>query len=135
MKNTILSITALLLIGFVFGACKKDKTYDERLTATWESNNVKINSADYTSFFQMTLKLESNKDFNIELTVINPFTGATEVTNSTGEWEANESNAELTLTYDGSNDIERYDIITLTDNNLELETILDGDRLEIQLSK
>ncbi|MBK8555002.1 MAG: hypothetical protein IPL65_04165 [Lewinellaceae bacterium] len=136
MRNTLVSITLLLLLGIGFTACKKDQTYDDRLSATWTSNTVLVNGADFSSFYDLTLTLKSNKDFTLALALLNPSTGTSSTTTSAGIWEASETDATLTLTYDGSSKIEIYDIQELSDNALKIEVVnASNDRITFSMTK
>lgn len=96
-----------------------------RVAATWEFKKVRYNSLDETSaFFGYTWEIEKDGDFNL----VSP--GNIEH----GKWEFALDKEAIDFRYDDGGFIERYNIKRLTNKELWMENIDDGDRFYIELS-
>ena len=123
MKNLISSLTFLFLATFIFNACKKDETYNEKLTAEWNSTSVKVDGVAAPSTTTVFLHLQAGGNYELT-TNISPFTHPT-----SGKWSADETNSTLTLAGNV------WTIHHLEDNTLRIGNTVDGAELEIDLAK
>lgn len=135
MKKSFFNIPSLLLLtALSFAACKKEKTFEEKITGEWHSVNVKLNGTDVTSFFVLDLDLQSDKDFKATLKTTDIFSGNMTTTNPSGEWSADDGK-EIELVYDDTDEKESYDVIEFDGEELIVETNQDGDKIEIRFER
>ena len=120
----------LLFLGLSLASCKKEQTFDDKLSGTWKSSKVTYDNKDQTSVTDYTLVLQPSKEFDFTKTAL---LGGSTI--RTGIWETNEARQEIILRYDDSTESERYDISGLDAKFMIAETILDGKRLEIEFKK
>lgn len=130
MKKSFFNLSVILISALSFTACKKEKTFEEKIAGEWHSVNVKLNGTDVTSFFSLDLDLQTDKDFKATLKTTDIFSGNMTTTNPSGEWSADDGK-EIELTYDGTDESESYDVIEFDDEELKVETLQDGDKIEI----
>lgn len=130
MKKSFFNLSVILISALSFTACKKEKTFEEKIAGEWHSVNVKLNGTDVTSFFSLDLDLQTDKDFKATLKTTDIFSGNMTTTNPSGEWSADDGK-EIELTYDGTDESESYDVIEFDDEELVVETLQDGDKIEI----
>ncbi len=130
MKKSFFNLSVILIAALSFTACKKEKTFEEKIAGEWHSVNVKLNGTDVTSFFSLDLDLQTDKDFKATLKTTDIFSGNMTTTNPSGEWSADDGK-EIELTYDGTDESESYDVIEFDDEELVVETLQDGDKIEI----
>jgi len=130
--NLPLTLIALFALSFV--ACKKDPTFEERITGEWRSVNVKLNGNDVTNYFSLDLELQSDKDFRATLKTTDIFSGNMTTTNPKGEWSAADSE-EIELIYDSTDETETYEVLEFSDNELIVETDQNGDKIEITFER
>ena len=130
MKKLFFSLPVLLITALSFTACKKDPSFEERITGEWRSVNVKLNGNDVTNYFSLDLELQSDKDFKATLKTTDIFSGDMTTTNPKGEWSAADSE-EIELTYDDTDESETYEVIEFSDDELVVETDQNGDKIEI----
>ncbi|HRI61264.1 MAG TPA: hypothetical protein PK228_16100 [Saprospiraceae bacterium] len=130
MKKSFFNLSVILISALSFTACKKEKTFEEKIAGEWHSVSVKLNGTDVTNFFSLDLDLQTDKDFKATLKTTDIFSGKTTTTNPSGEWTADDGK-EIELTYDGTDESESYDVIEFADEELTVETLQDGDKIEI----
>lgn len=135
MKKSFFNLSLLLLTALSFTACKKEKTFEERVVGSWHSFNVKLNGSDVSSYFTLDLELQPDKDFKATLKTVDVFSGNMSTTNPRGEWGADNDGQELELLYDDTNESESYEVTELTDDEMAVETIQDGDKIEIRFER
>jgi len=112
------------LFFLTFIAYKNDEqTYAEKLTAEWNSTEVKIDAVAAPAMTTMFLHLQSGGNYEIT-TTISPFTHP-----KSGIWSADETKAKLTL----SGNV--WTIHHLENNTLRIENTVDGKELEIDFAK
>lgn len=134
MKKSFFNLPVLLLTALSFTACKKEATFDEKITGEWQSVNVKLNGNDVTGYFSLDLELQADKDFKATLKTTDIFSGNTTTTNPKGEW-ATQGSEELELTYDDTDESESYEVVEFSGDELSVETIQDGDKIEITFER
>lgn len=124
MKQFMPFFLALLLISAAFSACNNDDaTFAEKLTAEWNSTEIKVDGVIATASTTMFLHLQSGDNFEITTNLI-PFTHPT-----SGKWSADEANSKLTL----SGNV--WTIHHLEGNALRIGNTVDGKDLEIDFNK
>ena len=115
---------AALLLLIAFSACKKDRqTYAEKLTAEWNSTEVKIDAVAAPATTTMFLHLQSGGNYEIT-TTISPFTHP-----KSGTWSADEATGKLTLAGNV------WTIHHIEGNTLRIGNTVDGKELEIDFVK
>jgi hypothetical protein len=134
MKKSFFNLSVLLLTALSFTACKKEATFEEKITGEWQSVNVKLNGNDVTGYFSLDLELQADKDFKATLKTTDIFSGNTTTTNPRGEWSA-DGGEEIELTYDDTDESESYEVLEFSDDELTVETFQDGDKIEITFER
>jgi hypothetical protein len=135
MKKSLFNLSILLITALSFTACKKDEpSFEEKITGEWQSSNVKLNGNDVTNYFSLALELQADKDFKATLKTTDIFSGQMTTTNPKGEWSA-DNGEEIELVYDGTDESESYEVIEFSDDELIVETIQDGDKIEITFER
>ena len=134
MKKSFFNLAVLLLTALSFTACKKEPTFDEKITGEWQSVSVKLNGNDVTSYFSLDLELQADKDFKATLKTTDIFSGNMTTTNPKGEWST-DGGEEIELIYDDTNESESYDVLEFSDEELVVETTQDGDKIEITFER
>ena len=96
-----------------------------RVAGTWEFKKARFNSLDLTSeFIDYTWEMEKDGDFNM----------VSDGYIDHGKWEFALDKEAIDFRYDGGSSVERYNIKRLTNKELWMESIEDGDRFYIELS-
>ena len=133
MKKSALFFAALLFTAFSFTACNKNQ-FEDQIVGQWKSTSVKLDGSDVTSLFSLNILFEASKEFDAELKTK---LGQNITSESyTGEWSENDDTQEVILTYDGkTNQVEKYDIIEITDNMMKAKTVVDGRKYEYTFEK
>lgn len=134
MKKSFFNLAVLLLTALSFTACKKEPSFEEKITGEWQSISVKLNGNDVTSYFSLDLELQADKDFKATLKTTDIFSGNMTTTNPKGEWST-DGGEEIELTYDDTNESESYDVLEFSDDELVVETVQDGDKIEITFER
>lgn len=134
MKKSFFNLPIFLLTVLSFAACKKEVTFEEKITGEWQSVNVQLNGNDVTSYFSLDLELQSDKDFKAILKTTDIFTGKTTTTNPRGQWSA-DNGKEIELVYDNTDETEYYDVVEYNDKDLIVETSQNGDKIEITFER
>lgn len=134
MKKSFFILPVILLAALSFTSCKKDETFEEKITGEWHSVNVKLNGNDVTNYFTLDLELQSDKDFKATLQTVDIFSGAKTTTNPKGEWMA-DNGEEIELTYDDTDESESYEVVDFSGDELIVETVQDGDKIEITFER
>ena len=115
---------ALALLALAFTACKNDDpTFTEKLTAEWNSTEIKVDGVAAPAATTMFLHLQTGGNYEIT-TNITPFTHPT-----SGTWAADEANMKLSL----SGNV--WTIHHLEGNTLRIANMVDGKEVEIDLEK
>ena len=136
MNKSIFNLSVLLLAALSFTACKKDeKTFEEKITGEWQSVNVQLNGNDVTSYFQLDIELQADKDFKATLKTVNIVTGKSETSNPRGEWEADNASEEFELTYNDTGETEVYEVIEFDDEEMTVETLQGSDIILIRFER
>ena len=128
MKKSFFNICLLAFAASSLASCKKEKTFEEKITGEWHSTNVKLNGTNVTSYFSLDLDLQSDKDFKATLKTTD-FSGSTTTTTPSGEWTADDQ--EIELVYDDTDEKESYEVIEFDGVELVVETTQNGDKIEI----
>ena len=124
MKNLTLSLSVLFLTTLAFVACKNDDpTFTEKMTAEWNSTEIKVDGVAAPASTTMFLHLQTDGNYEIT-TNITPFTHPT-----SGTWSADEANMKLTL----SGNV--WTIHHLEGNTLRIGNMMDGKEVEIDFEK
>lgn len=134
MKNSAFILPLLLITALSFTACKKDPTFDERITGEWQSVKVTLNGNDVTSYFSLDLELQADKDFKATLKTTDIFSGNMTTTNPKGEWST-DGGQEIELIYDDTDESESYEVLEFSGDELIVETNQDGDKIEITFER
>ena len=136
MNKSIFNLSVLLLTVLSFTACKKDeKTFEEKITGEWQSVNVKLNSNDVTTYFQLDIELQADKDFKATLNTVNIVTGKSETSNPRGEWEADNTSEEFELTYNDTGETEVYEVLEFENDEMTVETLQGSDIIQIRFER
>ncbi len=130
MKKSFFNLSVILISALSFTACKKEKTFEEKIAGEWHSVNVKLNGNDVTGYFSLDLDLQTDKDFKATLKTTDLFSGNTTTSNPSGEWSAADGK-EIELIYDGTDESESYDVVEFEGEELSVETLQNGDKIEI----
>ena len=130
MKKSFFNFSVILISALSFTACKKEKTFEEKIAGEWHSVNVKLNGNDVTGYFSLDLDLQTDKDFKATLKTTDLFSGNTTTSNPSGEWSAADGK-EIELIYDGTDESESYDVVEFEGEELSVETLQNGDKIEI----
>ncbi len=133
MKNAVLNLAAFLLLAFSFGACKKDKTFQDQLVGHWQSVQVTIGGVDATSSYSFDLRLDTSKEFSLDVVTNVPLTG--KVTQSySGDWNEDEAKQDLMLNYtDGEQ--KTWDIVSISETKLTAELIENSTRYQVKFER
>lgn len=116
--------SALLLLGLTMTSCKNDDpTFTEKMTAEWNSTEIKVDGVAAPASTTMFLHLQTDGNYEIT-TNITPFTHPT-----SGTWSADEANMKLTL----SGNV--WTIHHLEGNTLRIGNMMDGKEVEIDFEK
>ena len=130
MKKSFFNLSVILISALSFTACKKEKSFEEKIAGEWQSVNVKLNGTDVTSFFSLELDLQDDKDFKATLKTTDIFSGNMTTSNPSGVWSAS-TEKEIELEYEGTDESESYEVIEYEGDKLMVETLQDGDKIEI----
>ena len=123
-KRTTLTLFVLFLTTLAFVACKKDDTtFTEKLTAEWNSTEIKVGGVAASASTTMFLHLQTGGNYEIT-TNIKPFTHPT-----SGTWAADEANMKLTL----SGNV--WTIHHLEGNTLRIGNTVNSAEVEIDFVK
>ena len=115
---------ALALLALAFTACKNDDpTFTEKLTAEWNSTEIKVDGVAAPTSTTMFLHLQTGGNYEIT-TNITPFTHPT-----SGTWAADEANMKLSL----SGNV--WTIHHLEGNTLRIGNTVDSVEVEIDFEK
>jgi hypothetical protein len=124
MKQFMPIFSALLLLGLTMTSCKNDDpTFTEKMTAEWNSTEIKVDGVAAPASTTMFLHLQTDGNYEIT-TNITPFTHPT-----SGTWSADEANMKLTL----SGNV--WTIHHLEGNTLRIGNMMDGKEVEIDFEK
>ena len=124
MKQFMPIFSALLLLGLTMTSCKNDDpTFTEKMTAEWNSTEIKVDGVAAPASTTMFLHLQTGGNYEIT-TNITPFTHPT-----SGTWSADEANMKLTL----SGNV--WTIHHLEGNTLRIGNMMDGKEVEIDFEK
>lgn len=124
MKQFMPIFSALLLLGLTMTSCKNDDpTFTEKMTAEWNSTEIKVDGVAAPASTTMFLHLQTGGNYEIT-TNIAPFTHPT-----SGTWSADEANMKLTL----SGNV--WTIHHLEGNTLRIGNMVDGKEVEIDFEK
>ncbi|MBK8426180.1 MAG: hypothetical protein IPL27_09540 [Lewinellaceae bacterium] len=124
MKQFMPIFSALLLLGLTMTSCKNDDpTFTEKMTAEWNSTEIKVDGVAAPASTTMFLHLQTDGNYEIT-TNITPFTHPT-----SGTWSADEANMKLTL----SGNV--WTIHHLEGNTLRIGNMVDGKEVEIDFEK
>lgn len=134
MKKSLFNLPVLLLTALSFTACKKEQTFEEKITGEWQSVDVKLNGNDVSGYFSLDLELQADKDFKAILKTTDIFSGKTTTTTPKGEWSA-QGNEEIELTYDDTEESESYEVLEFSGDEMTVETTQDGDKIEITFER
>ena len=119
-----LFFAALFLFGGAFYSCKNDDpTFTEKLTAEWNSTEIKVDGVAAPTSTTMFLHLQTGGNYEIT-TNITPFTHPT-----SGTWAADEANMKLSL----SGNV--WTIHHLEGNTLRIGNTVDSVEVEIDFEK
>ncbi len=129
MKNAVLNLAAFLLLASSFVACKKDKTFKDRLVGQWQSVQVTAGTVDATTSYTYNLNLEGSLEFDLDITTY-PF-GDPTTKSYNGEWNEDESKQDLTLIY-ANGDQKTWDVKSISDTKMTVE-IIGADNIRYQV--
>lgn len=137
MKKSFFSLSALILIALSFTACKKDeKTFEEQVIGSWHSVKVKVNDNNATNYYEYDLQLEQDKSFDATLRYTPPPPIQEAVKHPKGQWVAIDTDQKLELTYDGTQEVESYEVLELSDTEMMVRIEQsNGDKIEISFEK
>lgn len=132
MKNAILSLASLFLLASAFVSCKKDEnppSFMERLVGEWKSEKITVSGTDQSNSFSFLLKLEEDKDFELDIATALPIIG--NVTQSfDGDWSEDENKQEITLRYTDGDKL-NWDVKELSDDSMTAEALIDNLRYQV----
>ncbi|MCW5920798.1 MAG: hypothetical protein KIS77_00495 [Saprospiraceae bacterium] len=134
MKKSFFNLSVLFITALSFVACKKEKSFEEKVTGEWTSMSVKLNGNDVTNYFSLDLNLRSDKDFRATLKTVNIVTGKNETSYPRGAWSADDGK-EIELTYNDTGKTEFYEVLEFTGTKLTVETIQNTDKVEITFER
>ena len=124
MKKRPRALSVLFLTTLSFVACKNDDpTFSEKLTAEWNSTQIKADGVAAPASTTMFLHLQTGSSYEIT-TNITPFAHPT-----SGTWAADEANMKLTLAGNV------WTIHHLEGNTLRIGNTVDSVEVEIDFEK
>lgn len=135
MKKSVFPFSAFLLLLLPFTACKKEKSFEDRLVGHWHSLSVKNGDQDVTNLFDFEVNLDANREYDLTVKSLNLLTGKQETSTSFGNWTADEAKQDAQLTDDKTKETVTYEVKDLTDTEMTVETVLSTTRVEIKFSK
>ena len=158
MTNTNKLLLSATIIALATAGCRTDVLNNNRIKGTWEveyytdydgSNFVAPNGNYLTD---MTMEFDADGDFEIQ--IIETYLGDVDVYSFPGEWSKNDGDLQLdfestyqtTVEMQGSSIAnyfaenygqlrEVYEIIELTNDDLEMETIINGMLITVRAEK
>ena len=134
MKNSILSLAALVLFTAAFSSCKKDPTFKDHLVGDWTSVQVKAGASDVTDANQFDLSLQSTDEFNLDVTAIVPFAGV--VTKSyNGDWTTDDAKQDITLMYNSTGEKKTWDVTAYSENSITAELVENNVRYVVKFER
>lgn len=144
MQTCLKSFVLLALLSLSLVACKDDEpSVEDWLEGDWSVDVANVEGLN-TAPSNMAFEFESDGDFDLEFV----FNGTR--INMTGDWEVNDDGDELELTYDIQDfffvglggfflgkDISRedWDLTRDGDNDLDLDTSVEGLDMELRLER
>lgn len=133
MKNTVLNLSAFVLLFATFTACKKETAFKDRLVGQWKSTQVMAGTSDVTASYSYDLDLQNTMEFNLDVVTIVPFSGS--VTQSyNGDWEDDESKQDITLFYsDGAK--KTWEVVLISDTRLTVELVENNTRYQVKFER
>ena len=125
----------LLSLGITFQNCKKDDapSFKDQLVGHWESVEVKLSGANLTASNKFILHLQETREFDLDYTTT--ISGAAATISSSGDWQENEEKLDVVLTYNGSGQEVTYEVVELTETQLQVEYTQDGGRYSIKFKR
>ena len=129
----MLNLAVFALLAPAFLACKKEKSFKDELVGHWISIQVTAAGTDVTDAYRYDLKLESNQEFNLDLTTIVPLTGEI-VKSYSGDWSEDEAKRDITLFYsDGAE--KTWEVVSLETNALTAEIVENNIRYQVKFER
>lgn len=134
MQKLFFALVALSLSVLSFSACKKEKSFAEELTGTWNSQKFSVDGTEMNQTSSLQLVLQASNEFDMELTTKNLLTGQSNKTSSTGDWTDDENKRDISLKFD-TGESYTYDVTELNETTMRVEYVSAGKRFVITFTK